>query len=1762
MSVVFVLLLPIGDVGAVEPVEVAAESAEGVAETTKPVSYHNDVLPILRSRCFGCHQGARQLGGYQMTQFASLLHGGESGGPAIVPGDAGESYLIEQISLNADGRAEMPKSPQKPLHENEIETIRQWINEGAANDSPDASGPVYDAAHLPRYLGPPTIASVDLSPDGKTLAASGYHEVVLLDTDSGAIRKRLIGMSPRIESVAFSFDGSRLAAAGGTPGETGELQIWNVETGALELSKTITYDTITGITWSPDDTMIALGCNDNTVRALDSTSGEQVLFQGAHEDWVRDTVFTNDGKHLVTVARDMSCKLTEVATQRFIDNVTSITPGALSGGLSSVAVHPQRDEIVVGGSDGIVKVYRVFRQTARKIGDDANLIRRMPEMEGRVRDVAVNATGTHIAAVATINGHSEVRVWRYDFIADMTKEQKAILAKRVSQRSAKERESIEASRSSETVQTLRFELPDAAAYSLDVTDDGSVWVAANDGRVRHLDPEGKLIAEYPIADFENGNAENNEAIPSETFRANEWIQIANEQRQQQSAREGESDQSPAFDISQVTSLSVTPPAIVWDTPYQYTQLVAIATLSDGSNVDVTHRVEIQPHDAVTIQTGGLIRPQHDATGELFVRLGEHEQTLAFESTRQKQFGVDFIRDVNPVLSRLGCNQGTCHGAQKGKNGFRLSLRGYDPIFDIRALTDDLAARRIDPASPEESMMLRKPLGLTPHEGGTLMTDGDPYHSILRQWITDGSRLDLSASRVESIELFPSNPVVQFTGSRQQVRVLANYTDGSSRDVTHEAFIESGNTDVATAHDGAILRTARRGEAPVLARFEGAYAATTLTVMGDRESYQKPDVPTWNRIDELVAQKWERMKIVPSDMADDATFFRRVHLDLTGLPPTSDAVRAFLADATPTREKRANVVDSLIGNEDYVVYWTNKWADLLQVNRKFLGVEGSKAYHDWIRDAVAENRPYDEFAHQILTASGSNQTNPPASYYKVLRTPEELMENTTHLFLGIRFNCNKCHDHPFERWTQDQYHELAAYFAQVNRKPDPASGERKVGGSAVEQATALFEIIDDTGKTEVQHARTGEPVAPSLPYLLSQDEPLPQTTDAANRLAPTDETLVSATEKPTDSTSDSQPSSRRDILAAWMTDPHNEYFARSYVNRIWGYLTGVGLIEPIDDIRAGNPATNPELLDYLTEEFVRSDFDSRALIRLICNSRTYGLSVETNPLNADDHQNYSHATPRRLPAEVIYDAVHRLTGSTSNLPGMPAGSRAAAATDAGVTTPDGFLANLGRPVRETACECERSDELQLGPVMALISGPTIGAAISDPKNEIEKIITENETDAGVADEIFLRAIGRPPSAAELAAFTSLTSQISSDHDELVARLAGNEQAWQTEFERLEAIRTNSLSQVQSQITARQAEIADELLKLNQQRDEAIKQAEAKLAEELATMPQKIQTWAAAHLGSGTPEWFPIAPTSVSATGDVILRVQPDRSVLASGKADQATYTLDFETGLEQITGFRVEALADPALPGGGPGLPENGNFVVTEIAVQAGPSDMEDPSKLPAQKITSGTADFLQAGFSVDPVFDGNAGNQNAWAIVPATGRDHWATFRFEKPVTVPAQDPANDPKMKTRLRFVISQNHAAKNHLLGRFRISFTTHTGDAIPLSTTENLAIAAASPPETRTDEQTKLLTDYVQSLDTAIAAARTALAEANQPIPADEKLTALQAHQKRLQTVAPVDPELVLLRENVKRSQTQQLNHRLTAAEDLVWALINTPAFLFNH
>jgi WD40 repeat protein len=1669
------------------------------------VSYDKQVRPILQAHCQGCHQPAKAGGAYVMTAFDRMLKGGESGEPAIVAGKPDESHLLELITPHG-GKAEMPQN-KPPLADSEIALVSQWIAQGASDDSPKNPGRRYDMEHPPEYSRLPVIPAVAFSPDGSLLAVAGFHEVLLWKADGSEPVARLVGLSERVESLAFSPDGKRLAVTGGLPSRMGEVQVWDVAKRKLQLSVSITFDTIFGVSWSPDGSKIAFGCTDNTVRAIDAKSGAQVLFLGAHNDWAQDTVFSADGSHLISVGRDMTAKLTEVATQRFIDNITSITPGALKGGLAAVARHPKRDEIVVGGSDGEPKLYRVFRQTTRVIGDDSNLIREFPSLPGRINSVAVSADGKRIAAASSLDGSSgDVAVYSYEFDTAYPANLKAIQEKVVTSRSPEENAAVEAYHKAGVKQIVRVKVAQGGVYSVAFRPDGKLLAAAGgDGMIRLINAEsGAIVKEFAPVTVKTTSVAQAPAVTAVAPKQEEAL---------------ETETPPV--VAKLESLAVEPREIRLSNRFAYVQLLVTGRLSTGETIDATRMVEPRlSADIAQVTRSGLVRPRSDGKATLTLSAGGKKVEIPVVVLGlNSPATVDFMHDVNPILSRLGCNAGTCHGSAQGKNGFKLSLRGYDPLFDVRALVDDNASRHVNVAAPESSMMLGKPTGAVPHVGGALMQPGEPYYELLRSWIADGAKLDLTTPRVTRIEVFPVNPIVPKVGGRQQLRVLATYASGEVRDVTRESFLETGNQEVAIANKSGLMTALRRGEAPVLARYEGAYASTTLTVMGDRSGFAWKEPPAYGRIDELVAAKWRRMKILPSEVSSDAEFIRRVSLDLTGLPPTAEEVRAFLADTRESRAKREALVDRLMKSPDYVDYWTNKWADLLQVNRKFLDVDGAAALRGWIHGQLAANTPYDQFVRSILTASGSNKDNPAAAYFKVLREPAAIMENTTQLFLAVRFNCNKCHDHPFERWTQDQYYQTAAFFAQVGLKADPKSGGRMVGGTDVEAPKPLYEMVDDTGSGEVVHDRTKKVTAPKFPFPVSYHKSAPS--------AP-----------------------RRTEFSAWLTSKDNPYFAKSYVNRLWGYLFGVGIIEPLDDIRAGNPATNPELLDYLTSEFIKSGFNVRHIVRLICTSRTYQLSVQTNTWNADDKTNYSHAIARRLPAEVLLDAVYRVTGTKSKIPGVPEGTRAAALPDSGVELPSGFLTTFGRPARESACECERTSGLQLGPVMALVSGPTLADAIADPGNEITGLVTRENDDARLINELFVRVLNRPASPGEIATCQSDLKSIDEDHRRLAENLGKREVEYALKRPQLERDRLAAIATTKAALASYEKELAPRLAQKEKEKAAQTAKLEAELKTYEATIPAKLEAWEKAQAGSIVNRWAVLEPKSLTASRGATLTKEADGSIVAAGKNNPNVVTIVAETDLVGITGVRLEVLPDARYPSKGPGRAPDGNFVLSELQLAAAPRSAAAQSK--PVELQNPLADFSQAGFEVAKAADGNANDVGSgWAVSPITGVTHWATFETKGPV-----GQAGGTVLTIRLH----QKFAGNVYQLGRFRLSVTRQPKPGLSLP--ENFRGVVATAPEVRTQAQKDLLLGYLRAMDNDLRQKADAVNASKAPLPVDPKLASLRSQLEQAQRPVAADPTLQQLRHDLEMSIQQAATRRLTAAQDIAWALINSPAFLFNH
>jgi hypothetical protein len=760
------------------------------------------------------------------------------------------------------------------------------------------------------------------------------------------------------------------------------------------------------------------------------------------------------------------------------------------------------------------------------------------------------------------------------------------------------------------------------------------------------------------------------------------------------------EQKPAGPVRQYTAIEVYPAELTLSSIRDSRRVLVTGITSDGQRIDLTSKATVVTQSVnCRIEDAAYVVPVAAGEGTVSIEAEGLKAEIKVSVTNADPVPVDFIREVNPVLSKVGCNQGTCHGSQAGKNGFKLSLRGYDSEYDYRALVDDISGRRFNRAEPSQSLMLLKPTQGVPHEGGFLFDEQSRYYGILEQWIAEGCQYKADAARVTGIEVYPPATLLQLRHDQQQLIVIAKYADGTTRDVTREAVFDPSNFEVATVSKQGMITAVQRGEAAALVRFEGNYAAAPISILGNRDGYEWTPQPEQNYIDALVNAKLQRMKILPSSAAADAEFLRRVSLDIVGVPPSIEEIDAFVADTSDPLAKRAAKVEQLLSSPMYVEHWTLKWSDLLLNRRKTVTERGVWAFRNWIRQAIASNRPYNEFAVELITANGSAFENPAANYFRIAREPKLVMENMTQVFLGTRFNCNQCHDHPFERWTQRQYYELSAYFADVGRKPMPEGDEF---------------IFTMASPAAVVNPDTNQPAAPQFPFSHAG------VIDAAG--------------------------SRREQLAQWLTANENPYFARSIVNRYWSYFFGRGIIDPVDDIRASNPASNPELLDALTKDFVAGGYDLKKLIRTICNSATYQRSLETNQWNEDDTMNFSHAMPRRLSAEQLYDAIVQASGAPRNLPGVPAGFRAAELPDSQVEV--AFLDMFGRAPRESPCECERTSDVSLGQTLNMVNGPTIGDAIAHPEGLIAKAIASATPNDKLIERLYLSVLCRRPTPEEM------------------------------------------------------------------------------------------------------------------------------------------------------------------------------------------------------------------------------------------------------------------------------------------------------------------------------------------------------------------------------------------------------------------------------
>lgn len=736
------------------------------------------------------------------------------------------------------------------------------------------------------------------------------------------------------------------------------------------------------------------------------------------------------------------------------------------------------------------------------------------------------------------------------------------------------------------------------------------------------------------------------------------------------------------------------------------QALIVTARIDDRMIDVTDQVSfrsLSPEIAV-VDAEGVCRSVGDGHANIVAAFQGHEVQASLEVRQAKTFmPLTFERDIQPILARAGCNSGACHGKASGQNGFKLSLLGFDSDFDYDSLTKEARGRRVFPAVPESSLILSKPTGMVPHGGGKRLDQASLHYQILYRWVAQGApRQQTGDALLERITVEPSDRVMG-NEAFQKLLVTAHYSDKKKFDVTHLSTYQSNETGIAGVDENGLITTGNiPGEAAVMVRYMGRIATSYVSVplvghvtMTDQD-YEK--LPQYNFIDEHVWNKLERLGMYPSQPSDDATFIRRAFLDVIGRLPSAEDVDSFLKNADA--KKREVLIDELLARPEYGDYWANKWADLLRPNPYRVGIKAVLNLDIWLRKVFRKNMPYDQFVTEIITAQGSTFRDGPTVILRDRRTPDELTTMMSQLFLGIRLECAKCHQHPFEVWGQNDFYGFAAYFAQIGRKGSGLSPP--ISGSE--------EFFFNRSDGEVSHPLTGQTMIPR-----------PLFGQAASQ------------------------GDRRETLAKWMTDGSNQYFSQVMANRVWADLMGRGLVEPVDDLRATNPPTNGPLLKALSEEFRAKNFDIKELLRTIMSSYAYGLSAQPIERNVVDTRNYSRHYRQRLRAEVIHDAICDITGMPSQFAALPEGSRSMEIWTH--RTPSFFLDSFGRPDPNQDPPSERTDETTVVQALHLMNAENIHKKVIDNSGMAAKLASSDCSPSEIVDRLYLSVYSRFPTQEE-------------------------------------------------------------------------------------------------------------------------------------------------------------------------------------------------------------------------------------------------------------------------------------------------------------------------------------------------------------------------------------------------------------------------------
>jgi len=749
------------------------------------------------------------------------------------------------------------------------------------------------------------------------------------------------------------------------------------------------------------------------------------------------------------------------------------------------------------------------------------------------------------------------------------------------------------------------------------------------------------------------------------------------------------------------TLRVFPAAVHLSTSRDRQSLVAQLVEADGITRDVTTQAAIAVEDPAKVRLDGrTLLPAADGDTSVRVTVGDQTVSVPVHVERAGTSpDLSFRLDVMPVFMRHGCNAGGCHGSARGKDGFRLSLFGFDPEADYHRLAREQPGRRINLALPAESLLLTKATAAVPHTGGARLKADDEHYATLRRWLETGANNDPGpAPAVVAVEIHPAEAVLDGPNATQQLTVLARYADGTDRDVTPLALFLSSNDAAAKVDATGVVTAGQRGEAFVMARFETHTVGVPVITLPKGVAFEWSEPPATGRIDELVEAKLRTLRIQPSERCTDEEFLRRASLDICGVLPTSDEYRSFMASSDP--QKRAALVDQLLSRKEFVDLWVMKWSELMMIRTvpNEVSYKAMLLYYNWLQERIEANTPIDQLVRELLSAKGGTFTEPATNYFQHERDTLKTAENVAQVFMGMRIQCAQCHNHPFDRWTMDDYYGFANFFAQIGRKTGEDPRET---------------IVFNSGGGDVKHPVGGRVVPPKF---LGGAAP-----DTAGK-------------------------DRREVLAAWLASPENPYFARNLVNIVWAHFFGSGIIDEVDDVRVSNPAVNQPLLEALAGRFTESKYDLKKLVRDICNSQTYQRSTLANDTNRDDLRNFSHAQLRRVRSEVLLDMVTAVTNTQNKFTGLPLGARAVQIADGNTT--NYFLTTFGRATRGTACSCEVKMEPNLSQALHLLNGDTLQQKIRGG-GVVKKLVDQKTPPDKIVEEFYLRSLTRHPTDKERA-----------------------------------------------------------------------------------------------------------------------------------------------------------------------------------------------------------------------------------------------------------------------------------------------------------------------------------------------------------------------------------------------------------------------------